>query len=158
MIKYSIKDGFKVNHKYAQSAGEIMQELEAENRLTAKELVDVSRPEEAPLHDYFEWDNEIAAEKFREEQGRYLIRAIVEVEEPDDMPDTVELTVVTKSFYNIGTNDENYYHINTIVREKDKAQQLLETAIRELRQFERRYEIIRDKLTGVFEAIDRLEA
>lgn len=158
MIKYSIKDGFKVNHKYAQSAGEIMRELEAENRLTAKELVDVSRPEDAPLHDYFEWDNEIAAEKFREEQGRYLIRAIVEVEEPDDMPDTVELTVVTKSFYNIGTNDENYYHINTIVRENDKAQQLLETAIRELRQFERRYEIIRDKLAGVFEVIDRLEA
>lgn len=158
MIKYSIKDGFKVNKKYAQSAGEIMRELEAENRLTAKELVDVSRPDDAPLHDYFEWDNEIAAEKFREEQGRYLIRAIAEVEEPDDMPDTVELTVVTKSFYSIGTNDENYYHINTIVREKDKAQQLLETAIRELRQFERRYEIIRDKLTGVFEAIDRLEA
>lgn len=159
MIMYSIKDGFKVNKRFAQPAGEIMAQLESEDRLTAKELVDVSRPEDAPLHDYFEWNDDIAAEKYRESQGGYLIRATVEVEEKRDIGGSNEVHVeVTKPFYAIEDGSEKYYHIETIVQSEDKCQKLYTMALRELRQFERRYEIIREKLSPVFDAIDSLNA
>lgn len=157
MIMYSIKGGFKVNKKFAQPAGEIMAQLESEDRLTAKNLVDVSRPEDAPLHDYFEWDDNIAAERYRESQGGYLIRAIVEVEEETDEDGSNEVHIeVTKPFYAIENGGEKYYHIETIVQSEDKCQKLYAMALHELRQFERRYEIIREKLQTVYAAIDSL--
>ena len=44
----------------AQVAGEVCEELEKKGELTAKNLVDVSRPEDAPLHKCFNWNDEEA--------------------------------------------------------------------------------------------------
>lgn len=158
MIVYQIKSGFRISQKYAQPAGEIMKQLEAENRLTAADLVNVSRPEDAPLHDYFEWDDAKAAEKFRETQGKNLIEAVVEViENPSAENDGPVEVEIQKAFYAVGTGNHNYYHIDTIVQDDDKSQQLFEMAFRELKAFERRYAIIKDKLKTVFDAIDTLD-
>lgn len=153
MIMYSIKEGFKVSKRFAQPAGELMAKLESEGRLTAKELVNESRPEDAPLHDYFVWDNEVAAERYREEQGRQIMQAIVEVD------DSVELEEphYVKAFYAVEQSGENYWHIDTIVQDEDKSEKLYQFALKELRQIERRYEIIRDRLAAVFDAIDNLQ-
>lgn len=158
MIVYDIKKGFQISKKFAQPAGEIMAELEAENKLTAEELVNVSRPEDAPLHDYFEWNDAIAAEKYRVRQGNYLIEAVIEVHSKPSTEDSnkVEIEVV-KPFYALGNNSNNYYHIETIVQSEDKAQKLLAMATKELLSIRRRYDIIADKLSGVFKAIDELQ-
>lgn len=156
MVLYSIKDGFKINKKFAQPAGEIMAQLEAEGKLTAEELVNVSRPEEAPLHDYFEWDDAIAAEKYRERQGVYLIQAVIEIDQKQTKSDNTVEVEIKKPFYSVEQGDKHYYHIDTIVQDEDKSQKLFEMCVRELKQIERRYEIIRDKLSGVFEEIDKI--
>ena len=60
--KYVWAEGFQ--HKTdASVVAKVTTELEAKNMLTAHNLVDVSRPEDAPLHGEFEWNDEIAAEK-----------------------------------------------------------------------------------------------
>ena len=155
-VRYGIKDGFKVNKKYAQPAGEIMAVMESNNELTAKNLVDVSRDEDAPLHDYFEWDDAVAAEAFREEQGRYLIRAIVRIEESDN-PDQSGNEPV-KVYYAPETADPHYWSIETICKSEDKAQKLYLSALSELKRFEHRFQIISDRLKPVFDAIDGLSA
>ena len=48
--------------------------------IAAQDVVDESRPEEAPLHPAFEWDDYKAAEGYRRGQARNLIRAVVLVE------------------------------------------------------------------------------
>jgi len=154
MIMYSIKEGFKVSKKFAQPAGELMAKLESEGRLTAKELVNESRPEDAPLHDYFVWDDALAAERYREDQGRQIMQAIVQI---DDSVESEEPKFV-KAFYAVEQSGENYWHIETIVQDEDKSEKLYNLALKELRQIERRYEIIRDRLSTVFEAIDSLTA
>lgn len=41
--------------------------------ITAKQLVDVARDAKSPLHPFFEWNDEVGAERYREIQaGRYL--------------------------------------------------------------------------------------
>lgn len=44
--------------------------------LTPQIVVDEARPQDAPLHNRFEWDNEIAGEKYRLVQAAQLIRAV----------------------------------------------------------------------------------
>lgn len=50
--------------------------------ITATVVVEAARPETAPLHPAFEWNDGIAAEKFRQSQARQLIRAVVRIEPP----------------------------------------------------------------------------
>lgn len=45
--------------------------------LTGEAVVEASRPEDAPLHPVFEWDDGKAAEAYRRHQATTLIRAVV---------------------------------------------------------------------------------
>ena len=62
----------------ADTAGMVCEELaNSEVGLTPASLVDASRPETAPLHGEFEWDDSIAAENYRKNQASGIIRNIV---------------------------------------------------------------------------------
>lgn len=64
------------------AAAELARIREEQGRLTAESVIDAARPKEAPLHPAFEWDNKQAADNYRKEQARRLIRAVVRVETP----------------------------------------------------------------------------
>lgn len=133
----------------AQVAGEVCDELEQHGLLTAKHLVDVSRPEEAPLHQEFVWNDAEAAELFREHQARCLIAHIVVREIEDSVPPS-------RAYYNIVTTEPKYESIHTILSNPDKRRQLLKKAMQELRSFRRKYADI-EQLAQVFQAIDAVE-
>lgn len=74
----------------AQVAGEVCDELSVDGKITPSDMVDASRPDDAPLHPEFEWDDSVAAERYRETQARAIIRHIITyVEMPDDDEKTV---------------------------------------------------------------------
>lgn len=52
--------------------------------ISAKAVVDASRSERAILHPCFEWNDGTAAEKWREQQARVMIKNLVVVEVKDD--------------------------------------------------------------------------
>lgn len=49
---------------------------EARGSLTPAILVDEARPDDHPLHHRFEWDDTIAAERFRRVQAAHIIRSV----------------------------------------------------------------------------------
>lgn len=54
---------------------ERLQSLEGDDgRITPEAVVEDARDPESPLHDEFEWDDSVAAEKYRLEQARRLLR------------------------------------------------------------------------------------
>lgn len=62
----------------ADIAGKRLEELnEEKGAVTPQIVVDDARPEEAVLHPCFEWDDPVAAEKYRLVQARHLIRSVV---------------------------------------------------------------------------------
>lgn len=68
----------------AQVVGEELHRLSAEHgHINSQLVVDEARPEDAPLHPAFEWDNAIAGERYRVHQASTLIRA-VQVVEPEN--------------------------------------------------------------------------
>jgi hypothetical protein len=78
---YRYRTGHGIKDVAAQAVGEAVAAIQAANdgRATPHDLVEVARPEDAPLHPAFEWDDEVAAERFREDQARRVIRSYVVV-------------------------------------------------------------------------------
>lgn len=56
---------------------ERLQEQNETGLLTAGTVVEAARDEDSPLHQHFEWDNDVAGERYRLIQARQLIRAII---------------------------------------------------------------------------------
>lgn len=136
------------HHKVdAQTAGEVCKALEEEGRLTAGDLVEESRPEDAPLHEEFEWDDTVAAEEYRKCQARHIINSIIEVVSPEIVP--------IRAFFNIVHQEPNYESVRTIISDEEKRSALLKKALSELQSFEQKYSALVE-LTEVFDAIDNL--
>ena len=134
----------------AQVAGEVCEQMSAKGKLTPKALVDASRPEDAPLHKAFEWDDQKAAERYRESQAAYIIRSI-EVKRED-------ATEPVRAFFSVpkeGGTSYQYHSIDTILRSTDSRESLLEAAKRELEAFTRKYDQLVE-LAEVIEAAERL--
>lgn len=59
------------------------------------DVVEVSRPDDAPMHDVFEWNDQVAAERFREDQARHVIRSVRIVMVSDGIVEPTPTRVLT---------------------------------------------------------------
>lgn len=133
----------------AQKAGELFEQLEAENDLTAARVVEESRAEDAVLHNEFEWNDSEAANKYREGQARHLINAITIATvkaEGCDKP------IPVRAFFNVSA-DSTYTSVVSIANSAEKTANLVAQAKRELITFSNKYNAIQSYLSGVFDAI-----
>lgn len=140
---------WKINglHKTAaQTAGEVCERLNAEGRLTPTDLVEDSRPEDAPLHSEFEWNDDVAAEHWRMHQARNIINAIVVVNEA---PEPTQV----RAFFQV-TSPSRYESVQTIIRRPDMYDTLLRRALSELSAFKDKYKQIKE-LNAVFAEIEK---
>ena len=131
----------------ADVAYAVTSDLARQNTLNAVTLVDVSRDPKAPLHDEFEWDDSIAGEEWRKEQARHIIAHLIHVEVKNEIPEH-------RAFFKIEKDSGNYIPFETIVRNEDTRQQLLDQALKEFASFRRKYAA----LTELAKAFDELES
>lgn len=143
---YKVKSGYHIKPSMAQVVGEECERLESEGRLTPQALVDASRPEDAPLHGCFEWNDSVAAEKWRQTQAAYIIRSVEVTVDESCEP--------TRAFVATVTDDSREYHaIGYVLRSSDGRDALLDAARRELLSFRRKYSNLHE-LAAIFSAID----
>lgn len=132
----------------AQTAGEELDRIYRENgRLEPARIVDESRDSAAPLHPCFEWDDVVAAEKYRQTQAQMIVRSIVTVQEKPNR----EL-VETRAFVSVR---QEYKPIEVVTSSEEQMQELLRTALAELMAFRRKYSIL-SELAGVMRAIEEV--
>lgn len=118
-------------------AGELFDNLANEERLNAETVVEVSKPDDALLHNEFEWDDQKAAISFRNHQARNIMNAllIVEVtEQAEQLP--------LRFCYKIDDDSSNYTPIKTIVQSSDSMEALRKKAAAELKSFQMKYNAI----------------
>ena len=139
---YQWKSGARIRAD-AQTAGEFCMKLANEGRLTAKDLLDESRPPEALLHDEFEWDDDVAAELYRKTQAGSIIRHLAV---------NTETKAPVRAFFNLEIRSNQFESIQAIIREEDKYSKLLKQALNELEAFQRKYQILTE-LQEIFDAI-----
>src|SRR3990167_8520546 len=54
--------------------------------VTPTDIVAAARKKGSPLHEFFEWDDTVAAEQYRLVQARFLLRIIVNIDDSENRP------------------------------------------------------------------------
>lgn len=146
MIKAKWREGFGFYSGVdaQQVADEIMAIGEAP---TAHDILDKAKDAETELHKCFEWDDTIAAGKYRIIQARHIVRNLVIVQE-DEEPDRQEIRMFYKT-----AEHEGYKPTVIIVKKQDEYTELLNRAYSELRAFKQKYAILQE-LQEIFDLID----
>lgn len=146
IYKWSIPGLYSVD---AQSAGEELQRIySVHGKIDPADVVEESRAETATLHGCFEWDDAVAANKFRQTQAAKIIRDIVVVSEPEKKAQKIRAFVHVQS---------TYQPISIVVNDEEKLAELLDSAMRELEAFRKKYDSL-SELSPVMAAIDVLTA
>lgn len=147
MAAYEFKQGSHIKAD-PNAAGRMCEELEAKGNLTAKSFLDANRPENAPCHNCFNWNDSEAAELYREGQARHIISCLcIKREDPKQEQQ--------RQFFKIEYESPRYQSVNVILRSPDSTEALFKTALNELAAFQRKYSALK-KLARVFEAIDQV--
>ena len=116
------------------------------------QIVDKARDKNTELHKLFEWNDGIAAEKYREVQARNVIRMLVVKQEPcDEVPEPHMVRVI------VSRNEGNcqYQPVQVTVRSEDSYQKLLTQAICGLEAFKRKYQALAE-LEFIIEELEKL--
>lgn len=105
----------------------------ASNEITPRALWEAARNDEHPLHDEFEWDDALAADAYRDEQARRLLRLRVTFVHEDrviNAPICVRTPERQEASYTrttkIASDREQAYRV--LVEEIDRASRALERA------------------------------
>lgn len=116
---------------------ELTRLVDRDGYITPESVLDEARPDGSPLHRYFEWDDDVAAEQYRLVQARQLIvRYSVEVEiQP-------EKVIRPRAFVN--SSPGRYTPIADAMRDPDARDRVMQSAIRELSALRRKYEHLCD--------------
>ena len=109
------------------------------------------------MHKAFEWDDEVAAERYRETQASYIIRSIVVKPEMTNEPVRKFVSISKPISEDEDEPRQTYRAIETVVSDESLRAQMLANAFAELAAFRRKY-VSLSELAEVFAAIDRLVA
>lgn len=122
--------------------------------LTPRRVISAAKAKTNPLHDYFEWDNSKAAERYRIQQAGALIRAIVFIELADNNAEPV----VVREFHSIPTNSGRRYEPMAIVtKNKDYMLTLLRGHLAEYQRLRDRDQQLRRVFAPIFGGIAQVE-
>lgn len=123
----------------AQKCGEALEAIEAKNgEITPRLVVDAARESESPLHPCFEWDNSVAAEKFREDQARGVIRSIRVVFTAQEGIQA-EPRRVYVNLQDEATGDRSYVPMARVLSEPELFERARAQFLREAKEFRARY-------------------
>jgi hypothetical protein len=124
-----------------------LERLEAvHGRLVPKNIVEAARNPRSVLHGFFEWDDTVAAEKYRVVQATVLVRHVrVTVQTANNEP--IEVRAYVSPY-----RGQGYISIERALNDDQMRQQLLTQAHADLEAFQRRYETL-EELDEIFSAI-----
>lgn len=136
-------------------AAQVMNGLSETGELNASRLVEVSRPEDAPLHGEFEWDDTIAADSWRKHQGRNLINALIMVPEVESDGEKEPI----RAFFKVSAS-EQYESTNVLIQNQNGRDALRDQARKELLSYRMKfYSVLKwtGAEVGVTQALEELE-
>ena len=138
-----------------QIAGDELARIERKyGSLTPESVVDESRDVNAVLHNCFEWNDAVAAEKYRHTQARHIIGNITVSVESPAVSEGCKVTV--RAFVDVSESVKGkFVSIKTALSNDDYKRRILLNARAELLAFKEKYSTYQE-LCGVCNEIDSL--
>lgn len=139
-VEWRVKGIFKAD------AQKVYEEI-GDNQIPLQEMVDRARDENSELHKCFEWNDSIAAEKYRLQQARTIL-AMLRFKPKKEGEQSVRV-------FSLTTEKSTYQPTKQFLVQADEYQDLLKRALAELEAFKRKYSTL-SELEEVFKAIEAL--
>lgn len=123
----------------AQTVGEHLEDLEQKHGSITKQMfLDSARPEESPIHDLFEWDDQKAAEKWRLQQANIIINSLrIEVVTENNETTRINAFVNTEKR---GNGKASFINIQSAMSNDKTRDHVLRDALRDLEWLRRKYD------------------
>lgn len=138
----------------AAAVGAHLELLRAQGKgeLTPEDVLADAKHDNSPLHSYFEWDDSAAAEQFRLQQARGLIRAVVAIYTHEDKPATR-----TKAYIHVADPGAQHYREASHAMSHSRTRKMvLERAWKELQAWRQRYKDLKE-FAELFDIMDEIE-
>lgn len=138
----------------AKAVGEHLELLRQQfkGELTPKDVLDDARHDNSPLHTFFEWNDGEAAEAYRLQQARGLIRSVVAIYVREDAP-----AVRTRAYVHVPEPSAPHYRDAGHAMQQTKTRQMVLTrAWSELAAWRKRYKDLKE-FSDLFDVIDEAE-
>lgn len=137
---------WRINGIFKADAQKVAKEI-GNGEITPQEVIERARNENSELHKCFEWDDSVAAEKYRLQQAGNIIRMLVYTPKKEsEQPVRV---------FQITSNKNTYQPTKRFLVQENEYQSLLKRAKNELESFKRKYHSLCE-LEAVFEAIEEI--
>lgn len=139
-LKFEAKRGSRMSHKQAENYGRRIYELMKEKGKTTikpREVLDDAKDKSAPYHDYFDWDDTSAGERYRLTQARHLISSIVIVRVRTEETEPIQV----RAFVNIIDDEgiKGYVPIDVAISNPNSAPQIILQALKEAKLWREKY-------------------
>jgi len=115
----------------------VQQIVDRDGKCRAAALVAEARSVDSPIHDYFEWEDTLAAQKYREVQARTLIARLRVVYQKTNTP--VPAFVSVERDPDVDEPRGGYLDVKTAMTHDDTKEKVLWSALSELEAVRRRY-------------------
>ena len=129
-----------------------LQALQREGLINPRRIVDFARNPKTAMHSHFTWDDGVAAEKWRLEEARTLVRVYV-----TDYG-TTNKTVLARTWVSLTSdqkNGEGYRELVAVMSDADMREQLLQDALRDCETFRKKYELLTE-LAPLFTEMEKI--
>ncbi len=158
--KYSFVSGSRLKASKANVAGRELDRLTKVNGgLTAENVVGSARARASPLHSFFEWKDSVAAQRYRLEQARHLMRCVVVLY--DDMPlktdEPIRAFIAFAKHPESLRDDGRYVAMHQILTDAELREQLVDEALAEHIRWEKRYAHLKE-IAEIVKARQRVAA
>lgn len=118
---------------------------------TPEEIVEKANNPDSELHKCFEWDDTVAAHKYRLTQAQLIVRSLVVTEERTD--EKKNPPIISRAIVSTNENNNRYEKVTVAVRNEENYERLCNAALRELEVFKRKYSAI----IGLRDMIEEIE-
>lgn len=139
---------WRVDNLFKADANKCYAEILELERITPEKVLERAKDENSELHKCFEWNNDVAAEKYRTIQAGNVVRMLYIEPKGEDTP---PVRVLSR------TSDTVYQPTRTFLTNTTEYEALLKRALSELESFRNKYKTL-SELEQVFEQIDLITA
>lgn len=137
---------WRIKGIYKADAQKVADEI-GNKEITPEEVLEMAKDENSELHKCFEWNNDIAAEKYRLQQARaIIINLVYKTDKKTEQPIRM---------FQITTKKSTYQPTRQFLVQEDEYQNLLKRAKSELEAFKKKYHTLTE-LELVFEAMEMI--
>lgn len=137
--EYYAERGSLYSNKDAAVIGPVLVELSEHGDVTARDVLDAARSSNSPLNSYFEWRDDVAADLYRTEQARNILRSI-RVKFIDGQGEARQsriAQITTKRAY--GNEPSQYRSFKVLDGDSAFAAQMMDSAFDDIMSWKRKY-------------------